>query len=105
MKDFFKKIENKIKGLHKSRLINPHIHWAMLVRLFLLLSLLLIAFGFFLLYQIRSAQIFQVVPSVTENPPSLIKEKLLENITEAFKNKEIRTGEIRSGQILFSDPS
>lgn len=105
MKNFFGKIKNKIKVLHKSRLINPHIHWAMLVRLFLFLSLFLIIFGFYLLYKIKNEQIFQVSQSTKESTPSLVNEKLLEKANEAFKNKETRTEEIKSDRILFSDPS
>jgi hypothetical protein len=77
----------------------------MLVRLFLLLALLLIVFGFYLLFQIRNEQFFQIETTTSLNPPILVKEKLLEKVNEAFKNKEMRTEEIKSGRILFSDPS
>jgi len=105
MKNFFGKIKNKIKVLHKSRLINPHIHWTTLVRLFLFLAFLLIIFGFYLLYKIKNEQIFQVAPSTKESTPSLVNEKLFKKIKESFDGKTIRTKEIENGQILFSDPS
>jgi hypothetical protein len=105
MNNLFKKVENRIKGLHKARLINPHVHWTMLVQLFLVMALILIIFGFYLLYKIRNEQIFQTTPSFSSNPPSLIKEELLEKVTNSFKKKEILNKEIEAGSISFSDPS
>lgn len=105
MINFFKKIENKVKILHKSRLINPHVHWVFLVQISLLLSLFLIIFSFYLLYKIRNEDIFQTIENPTSNPPSLIKEGLLEKINESFRNKEIRMEEIKAGNVSFQDPS
>jgi hypothetical protein len=105
MFNFFKKITNKIKGLHKSRLINPHIYWIILVQFFLWMSFFLIIFSFYLLYKIRNEQLFQVSPTYSENPPSLINEKLLERVTDSLEKKEIKNKEIESGVYSFSDPS
>lgn len=105
MSNFVKIIKDRVKGFHKARLINPHVHWALLVQFSLMVSLLLIIFGFYILFKIRSEQIFQAIPETSENPPSLIKENLLETVNGEFKNKEIRSKEIKEGLIIFSDPS
>lgn len=105
MNNIFNKIINKIKGLHKSRLLNPHIYWTILVQFFLVMAFVLVIFSFYLLYKIKNEQIFQVIPETSKNPPSLIKEDLLEKVYDSFKIKEKRNQEIESGIYSFPDPS
>lgn len=100
----FKKFEKKFKGFHKTKKINPHHHWVILIKIFLLASFLLILLGFYILYKIRNEQIFQVVPE-KENTPSLIKEELLEDFRESLRSKEIKSIQINEGEIIFVDPS
>jgi len=105
MDNFIKKFRNRIKGLHKSRLVNPHVHWAILIRFSLTISFFLIIFGFYLLYKVKNEQIFQFEPTLSENSPSLIKEDLLEKVNEEFKKKELRSLDVNNGVISFPDPS
>lgn len=104
MKIFFKKFKKKIKVFHKAKKINPHHHWANLVKLFLVASFILVSLGFYVLYKIRNEQIFQVTPE-QESTPSLIKENLLEEFKESLEKKEIKNSQIREGLIIFVDPS
>ncbi len=104
MNNLLTKIKNRFKGLHKSRFINPHRHWAFLIQLFLSVILILIIFSFYLLYKIRNEQIFQVNEEPT-TPVSLIKEKLLEETLESFDQKKERTRDIKAGLVELKDPS
>jgi len=104
MNNFLEKIKNRVKGLHKARMINPYHHWSMLIQAFLILTLCLIIFGFYLLYKIRSDTVFQVTPS-SSSTPSLVKEELLDKVTDIFKRKELKSLDIKSEKISFPDPS
>ncbi len=104
MNNLLTKIKNRVKNLHKSRLINPHMHWEFLVKFFLGLSVLLILLSFYFQYQIKNGKI---IPEDTNLPhkPSLVKENLLKKVNQSFKEKKLRSIEIKSKNILFADPS
>ncbi len=104
MNNLLTKINNRVKNLHKSRLINPHMHWEFLVKFFLGLSVLLIILSFYFQYQIKNDK--NVQPTINSSDrPSLVKENLLEKVSQSFKEKKLRSIEIKSKNILFADPS
>ncbi len=84
--------------------INPHKHWMILVYTFLSLSLLLILFSFYLLYEIKNEQIFQVKIEHNSND-SLIKEDLLKKTINQFNNKATEEDTIQNGPFIYKDPS
>lgn len=104
MKESLIKIKNKIKGFTPFKKISPHIHWRNLLYVFFVIMIVLIVFSFYLLYQIKNQQIFQVTSSST-GLSSLINEKLLEKVNESFGVKLIKTKEIEDGLTTYKDPS
>ncbi len=104
MNNLFSKVKNNIKDLHKARLINPHKHWDLLVKFFLILSFILIIFNFYFLYTIRNEQSSQSATDISSRP-NLVKENLLENITKAFNNKKIQSIKIKNTNTVFSNVS
>jgi len=104
MNNPFIKIENKVKGLHNARLINPQIHWKFLVRFFLILASFLIISSLYFQYKIKNGQMFKTVIS-SPSQPNLVKDVLLKKVNRSFKNKEIQTIYIENKGTLFSDPS
>lgn len=104
------KILSKLKsqfgkgGFHASKVLNPHKHWRVMLWLFSLITVLLILFSLYLLYQIKNEQIFQVVPTSNEGT-TILKENLIKNVTETFDKKAKRESEIRSGTSNYTDPS
>ncbi len=105
MNNFFKKTKNRLKILHKSHFINPHLHWEMLVKFFLFLSFLLILTSFYFLYSIKNDQIFQKQIVDTTKKPELINSKRLDKVENSFKNKDEKNKKINNTKILFKDPS
>ena len=104
MKEFSIKIKNKIKSFIPFKKISPHIHWRNLLYMFFIIIIILIIFSFYLLYEIKNQQIFQITPPAT-GLSSLINEKLLEKVTESFDIKLIKTKEIQDGLTTYKDPS
>lgn len=104
------KILSKLKsqfrsgGFHASKVLNPHKHWRVMLWLFSLITVLLILFSLYLLYQIKNEQIFQVAPTSNEGT-TILKENLIKNVTETFDKKSKRESEIRSGTSNYTDPS
>lgn len=103
MKEFSLKIKNKIKSFIPFKKISPHLHWKNLLYFFFVIIIILIIFSFYLLYQIKNQQIFQVTPPST-GLSSLMNEKLLEKVNESFDIKLIKTKEIQDGLTSYKDP-
>lgn len=99
-----KKIKQKFIKSPKTDKINPHAHWVGLLNVFFVVITILILFSFFLLYKIKTQQIFQVETKV-EVTPSIINEKLLNKVNESFKDKSVKEDEIKSGLKTYEDPS
>lgn len=104
MKIDFKKIKEKFNKKPKISSINPHTHWAGLLNMFFIVVTILILFSFFLLYKIKTQQIFQVKEKI-EVSPSIINEKVLNRVNEFFENKSIKENEIKNGLKTYEDPS
>jgi hypothetical protein len=108
MKESLTKIENRLKKFLSIKVsfkrMNPHVYWRNLLYVFFILILILILFSFYLLYQIKNQQIFQITPQSKEQL-SLMNEKLYDKIAESFKNKKIKEKEIENGLTLYKDPS
>lgn len=104
MKIDFKKIKEKFKKSSKVGRMNPHAHWVGLLNMFFIVVTILILFSFFLLYKIKTQQIFQVKTEI-EASPSIINEKLLNRVNEFFDNKSTRKTEIETGVKTYKDPS
>lgn len=104
MKSFFKKIKNSLNNLVSLNKINPHADWRKLIFIFFVVSVLLILFSLFLLYQIKNQQVFQEIGSSPE-APMLIDEKLLNKIEESFEQKSIIEKEIKNNLKSYKDPS
>lgn len=104
MINFFKKNNNKIKRDINLFKINPHKHWNLLVYIFFILAILLILFSFYLLFEIKNDQIFQV-KMLKKEDQTLLKEDLFNNITNLYDKKESRVLEINNGPSVYSDPS
>lgn len=103
MNTFLIKIKNLPRVVHNFFKINPHRHWMVLLYIFFGLVLFLILFSFYLLYEIKTEQIFQV--SVIQEKISLLKEDLLEKTIESFDNKAKREVDIKNNPPVYSDPS
>ena len=104
MKEFLLKIKNKIKKFVPFKKISSHLHWKNLLYMFFVIITILIIFSFYLLYEIKNQQIFQVTPPTT-GLSSLINEKLLNKVTESFDNKLIKEKEIKNSLTSYKDPS
>jgi len=104
MKESLLKIKNKIKGFIPFKKVNPHIHWKNLLYVFFIIIIILVLFSFYLLFEIKNQQIFQVTPP-SAGLSSLINEKLLNKVTESFDNKLIKEKEIKNSLTSYKDPS
>jgi len=88
------KIKKILIHLFYFKRINPHKHWGNLVRAFSFLVVLLLLFSFYLLYQVKNKQIFQIEIEKKETP-NLINEKLLDKINKLFELKFYNENQIR----------
>jgi len=104
MKNILIKINNQIKIISNFFKINPHKHWSLLLYIFLILAFLLILFSFYLLYEIKNEQIFQVTIGQKQNT-ILLNEKLLRNTTELYEQKASKVSNAKNSTSLYSDPS
>ncbi len=104
MNSFLIKIKNIWKGFCNFFQINPHKHWAFLLYMFSVLIILLILFSFYLLYQIKNEQIFQV-KIVAEQKKTILREDLLNKIINLFDNKAQKELDIESNPPVYKDPS
>jgi hypothetical protein len=87
----FKKI---FKNMFCFKHISSHKHWSNLLKVFFILVILLLLFNFYLLYQVKNEQIFQI-ESEKKETPDLINEKLLDKINKSFELKSYNENEIR----------
>lgn len=97
LKSFFKKVSNFFK-------INPHRHWVFLLYVFFSMTALLILFSFYLLYQIKTDQVFQVKIEQDEKS-NLIKEDLLNKTIKLDEEKTNLIKEIENNHDFYKDPS
>lgn len=95
MNNFLINIKRKIKNLSSLKKMRPHEHWNILLHLFLIFIIILILFSFYLLWQIKNQQVFQVEIKTNKNP-ELINEKLLDEINKSFELKLLKEKEIRN---------
>ena len=102
---FFKKTNKPIKIVRKENFMNPQSSWIRLVKIFLALALILIFFSFYVLYLIKNDDGFKNSDDISKDPPSLIREDLLEKVNESINQKEINNKNLKSGDIKFEDPS
>lgn len=100
------KIKSNIRksGFHASKVLNPHKHWRVLLWAFSGMVVLLIAFSLYLLYQIKNEYIFQVDTSSNE-APTLLRENLMESVTEVFEQKASKENAIKTNPPSYPDPS
>jgi len=103
MNDFLSKLKPHRNILHKTKNINPHKHWVVLLKVFFIVSVISIILNLLLSYLIKKEKIFQT-QSVISKPPSLLKEKLLNDVTESFNQKEVKSNEFKTVKV-FKDPS
>ena len=103
---FLTKITSNIKsgGFHTSRVLNPHKHWKVLLGIFSLVAFLLVVFSFYLLYKIKTEQIFRAVPASNAGV-TILKEKLIKSVTETFDQRALKEKSIKSTPSPYSDPS
>lgn len=84
--------------------VNPNKHWVFLLYTFFFMIFILILFSFYLLYEIKNDQIFQVKLDVKEKK-NLLDEDSLNMITSQFDQKSQRASELNNGKSLYKDPS
>ena len=104
MDKIFAKIKNIVNITAHFKKVNPHTHWSVLLGIFFVIIIFLIIFSFYLMFQVKNQQIFQITES-KEEQPNMINEKLLEKVNESFGNKLIREKEIENGGGSYKDPS
>ena len=104
MKESLIKIENKLKKLFSFKRMNPHVYWKNLLYVFFVIITILILLSFYILSQIRNQQIFQIAPKSGEQP-SLMDEKLFNEVTESFSNKLVKEKEVEDSPTKYKDPS
>lgn len=104
MSTFLLKIKNLIKHLSNFFKINPHKHWIMLLYIFFTLTVMLILFSCYILFEIKNEQMFQVKEEQKEKP-NLLKEELLKNTLERFDQKTKVETDITSNPLPYKDPS
>ncbi len=94
-----KKIHNKNRGV-----INPHKHWMILLEIFFTLVAGLILFSLYLLFQIRSDQVFQAKPTLNDKKVELNSE-LEKSVTKSFDDKAQKEKELIDTPPSYPDPS
>ncbi len=104
MNDFFTKIKNKATKFISFDELNLHEHWRYLINIFFALVFLLILLSFYLMYQIKNQQIYQVVP-IEDEEVVTVNEKLLEEVRQSFADKLLIQKETKEGIKSYQDPS
>jgi hypothetical protein len=99
MNNYLTNIKKRIKNLYSLRKIRPHEHWNILLHISLIFVTVLVLFGFYLLWQIKNQQVFQVEIN-TNKSPDLINEKLLDEINKSFELKLLKETEIRNNSSI-----
>ncbi len=104
MKDLLQKIKEKAKIFSKLKKMNSHGHWMILLSFAFVVTIGLIIFSFYLLFQIKTEQIFQADPKSKESG-AIINEKMLKQVNQSFESKLIKENNIRKGAVEYKDPS
>lgn len=104
MNNFFSKTKSRVIKFISFDEINPHEHWKYLINVFFILIFILILWSFYLMYQIKNQQIFQVI-SIGEEKVVMVNEKLLEEVKQSFVDKLLIQKETKEGIKSYPDPS
>jgi hypothetical protein len=84
--------------------VNPHKHWRLLLQIFSIVFICLIIFSFYLLYEIKNEQIFQINKTV-DIPVNIIKEKTFKNVTDFLQQRKETQNSIKNNLSPRIDPS
>lgn len=103
MKLSLSKTKDKKKSSFSTE-INPHKHWKVLLWLAFFITIFLIILSLYLLMKIKNEDAFKTKNSEPE-APTIIKEKTLIELTEYFKQKELKTNQLQNNPIFYPDPS
>lgn len=103
MSNSIRKIENRIKSFHGARLINPQMHWKILLKIFLSLAILAVIFSLYFQYEI-STQKISVTPT-DKNTSVVVDEVKLKKVNDYFNTKKSQATKIKNGSVKFKDPS
>jgi len=88
------KFKKSLESLYTLSLINPHKHWIVFLKIFIVVFFFLIVFNFYFLYKINNEKVLQVNIIPHENK-SLLKEKLLKDILNTFNKKAQMSEELK----------
>jgi hypothetical protein len=102
MATLFTKIKIRLKQVFTKHM-NPHRYWILVLRIFFVVCVLLVIGNFYLLYQIKTAQIFQVQKSSSSS--AVVNADLLQNVTSSLSQKAQTQEIIKDNPPLYSDPS
>ena len=98
------KINNFKKAFKEFKKINPNKHWTFILNVFLVLVLFLILFSFYLLYQIKNDQVFQVKKEGPEKQ-TLINEVILNKTMKSYDLRDEIKNTIKNNPAIYKDPS
>ena len=98
----FTKIKTRLTKLFTKHM-NPHRYWVLVLRTFFIVCVLLIIGNLYLLYQIKTEQIFQVKKSSSNT--AVVNADLLQNVTSSLSQKSQTQEIIKDNPPLYSDPS
>jgi hypothetical protein len=98
----FSKIKNKFRRMFTTH-INPHRYWILLLRMFLIACILLTVGDFYLLYQIKTEQIFQI--KKTSDSAGMINAALLQSVQDSLNQKAQTQATVQQNPPMFQDPS
>jgi hypothetical protein len=104
MNNFSIKIKNIFKSIDNFFKINPHKHWIFLLYVFFIIVSLSLLLSFYLLYEIKNENIFQVKIE-QEEQQSLLKENLLKRTIDIYNKKAQKEVDIKNNLSTYIDPS
>lgn len=100
IKEYFKNYKSKYHNT-----LNPHFYWKILLYVFSVFMAVLIFFSFYLLFQIKEGEIFQVPLIKTEETNKVIQNTLLKKVQESFDNKASNEALLKQTPLSIPDPS
>ena len=103
MNKFLSKLIKPKKVVHKETASNPHNIWPVMMKVFFVLVVIMIMINLFFSYLVKNEKIFKTESTVSQ-PPSLLKEKLLNDVINSFNQKEIKSNDFKTIKV-FKDPS
>ncbi|MFA6355185.1 MAG: hypothetical protein WCW65_02045 [Candidatus Paceibacterota bacterium] len=96
------RIKNLLKIIHNFFKINPHKHWNAFLYFFFILVSFSILFSIYLLYQIKSENIFQV-KAKEQAGPVLLNESLLKSTLNLQEKKANEVLKIKNNTSLYTE--